>query len=93
METFRAFTATHAAALGAIALLAVLSIALVLPLDIAFGWNYVFVGPSKPQVRTIVDLLAPWPERLGLIALIAAAAMALVLLPWELARRRTRKSA
>lgn len=70
---------------------AALYVALVLPLDIAFGWNYGFVGPSKPEVRTIVDLLGPWPERLALITLIAAGAMMLVVLPWELARAHPRR--
>lgn len=66
-------------------------VAAVLPLDIAFGWNYGFVGPSKPEVRTIVDFLGPWPDRLVPIVLIVALAMALALLPWDLARRLARK--
>jgi hypothetical integral membrane protein (TIGR02206 family) len=63
-------------------------VALILPLDLAFGWNYGFVGPSKPEVRTIVDALGPWPERLVLIVLLVAAAMALALLPWRFVPRR-----
>lgn len=62
---------------------AALYVALVLPLDIVFGWNYGFVGPGKPEVRTIVDALGPWPERLGAIVAIVAAAMGLLLLPWR----------
>ena len=54
-----------------------------LPLDIAFGWNYGFVGPDKPEVRTIVDVLGPWPERVAVIVAIVAAAMGLLLLPWK----------
>jgi hypothetical integral membrane protein (TIGR02206 family) len=61
--------------------------AIVLPLDILFGWNYGFLGPTKPHVPTIVDFLGPWPQLLGLIVLIVAGAMALLLVPWELARR------
>lgn len=63
-------------------------VAVVLPLDLVFGWNYGFVGPSKPEVRTIVDALGPWPERLALIVGIVAAAMAALMLPWALAGRR-----
>lgn len=63
-------------------------VALILPLDLAFGWNYGFVGPSKPEVRTIVDALGPWPERLVLIVLLVAGAMALALLPWRFIPRR-----
>lgn len=75
---------------------AALYVALVLPLDLAFGWNYGFVGPSKPGVPSIVDFLGPWPFRLLPIVVVAAAAMALVQLPWTLAvwlRRRGSSSA
>ena len=58
--------------------------ALVLPLDIAFGWNYGFLGPDKPEVHTIVDALGPWPQRVPIIVGIVAAAMALLLLPWKI---------
>ena len=61
-------------------------VAVVLPLDLAFDWNYGFVGRSKPEVRSIVDALGPWPERLALIFALVAGAMALLLLPWVLAR-------
>ena len=71
---------------------AALYVAVVLPLDLAFDWNYGFVGRGKPDVRTIVDALGPWPERLALIVLLVAGAMALLLLPWVL-RRKTRYSA
>lgn len=64
--------------------------AIVLPIDLAFGWNYAFLGPSKPDLPTLIDVLGPWPERLVLMALIAAAAMALVQLPWTIARRLRR---
>jgi hypothetical integral membrane protein (TIGR02206 family) len=67
---------------------AALYFALVLPLDIAFGWNYGFVGPDKPEVRTIVDVLGPWPQRIAVIVAIVAAAMAVLLLPWRLLRPR-----
>jgi uncharacterized membrane protein YwaF len=63
-------------------------VAIILPLDLAFGWNYGFVGPSKPEVLTLVDALGPWPERLALIVLLVAGAMALALLPWRFIPRR-----
>ena len=61
-------------------------VAIVLPIDLATGWNYGFVGPGRPEVPTIVDLLGPWPLRLVFIAAIAAGAMAIALLPWVLLR-------
>lgn len=60
---------------------------LVLPIDLVTGWNYGFVGPSRPEVPSLVDLLGPWPQRLVLIAAIAVAAMFALLLPWLLVRR------
>lgn len=62
-------------------------VALILPVDLATGWNYGFVGPSTPDVPTIVDALGPWPARLGIIVGIALAAMTLLMLPWTAARR------
>lgn len=59
----------------------------VLPVDLVTGWNYGFVGPSRPDVASIVDLLGPWPRRLAAIAAIAAAAMFVLLVPWLFARR------
>jgi len=58
-------------------------LAVVLPLDIAFGWNYGFVGPDKPEVRTLVDALGPWPQRLAVIVVLVAAVMALLVVPWK----------
>jgi hypothetical integral membrane protein (TIGR02206 family) len=68
-------------------------VAVILPIDLATGWNYGFVGPSKPETTSIVDLLGPWPRRLPIIIAIAFAAMALLMLPWAAARaaRRARR--
>jgi hypothetical integral membrane protein (TIGR02206 family) len=55
---------------------AALYAALVLPLDLAFGWNYGFLGPSKPETPSLVDVLGPWPGRLVLIVAIVAASAA-----------------
>lgn len=61
-------------------------VALVLPINLALGANYGFVGISKPLNPSIVDLLGPWPERLLIIVPLAALAMLLALLPWLAAR-------
>jgi uncharacterized membrane protein YwaF len=76
------FWSTHGLIVGV-----ALYVAIVLPLDLAFDWNYGFVGRGKPEVRTIVDALGPWPERLAIIVLLVAAAMALLLLPWVFGRK------
>ncbi|MBL8745526.1 MAG: TIGR02206 family membrane protein [Phycisphaerae bacterium] len=75
------------------ALIAILTaaafIALILPVNIATGWNYAYVGDSRPGSPTLIDHLGPWPLRILWIALLAILAMILALLPWEIVRRRT----
>ena len=66
-------------------------VAVVLPIDIALGANYGFVGQSTPLNPSIVDLLGSWPERLLIIVPLAALAMALVMLPWWLASKLRRQ--
>ncbi len=73
-------------------LAAVFYVLVVLPVDLVTGWNYGFVGPSKPDVPTIVDILGPWPLRLVFIVAIAFAAMFLLLVPWLIGRSRTGRS-
>jgi len=68
-----------AAALGYVIIL--------LPIDLVTGWNYGFIGPSKPETASIVDVLGPWPLRLVWIVVLAAAAMFAVFVPWLFARR------
>jgi hypothetical integral membrane protein (TIGR02206 family) len=59
-----------------------------LPVNLALGANYGFVGNSRPETQSVIDLIGPWPERLVVIVLLVAAVMALLMLPWEIARRR-----
>lgn len=54
-------------------------IALVLPLNIAFGWNYGAMGRDLPGTQGVVGKLGPWPWRIGPMFLIA---LALGLLLW-----------
>ena len=65
-------------------------LAVVLPFDIVFGMNYGYLGDSTPDRATIVDVLGPWPWRIGVIAVLACLVMALLMLPWELALRLRR---
>lgn len=62
-------------------------VAVVLPIDLLLDANYGFVGNTKPDNPSIVDLLGPWPERLVIIVLLVAAVLALLMLPWEIAKR------
>jgi hypothetical integral membrane protein (TIGR02206 family) len=62
-------------------------LAVVLPFDVLTGFNYGYVGNSTPGQPTIVDVLGPWPARVPIIAALVAAALALIELPWDIARR------
>jgi len=60
----------------------------VFPIDVAFGLDYGFVGPGRPEQPTILDLLGPWPQRLGAIVAIVVVVFALATWPWEALRAR-----
>jgi hypothetical integral membrane protein (TIGR02206 family) len=61
-------------------------VALILPLDLVLGVNYGYLGPAKSDQPTIVDALGPWPWRVGIMFALGAGAMALLMVPWEIAR-------
>ena len=61
---------------------------LVFPLDVAFDLNYGFVGASRPDYPSIIDVLGPWPQRLVIIFAIIAAVMAVITWPWQRGRQR-----
>ena len=63
-------------------------LAVVLPIDVALHTDYGFVGEPKPQNPTLLDLLGPWPQRIVLIVILVAAVMAVLMLPWHIARAR-----
>ena len=71
---------------------ALVYLAVVLPFDIALHTDYGFVGEPKPENPSILDLLGPWPERLVVIVVLVAAVMALLMLPWEIARAIRRRA-
>ncbi|MDX2118957.1 MAG: TIGR02206 family membrane protein [Planctomycetota bacterium] len=62
----------------------------ILPFDIASGLNYGFIGPSKPDVPTIIDALGPWPGRLLWMFAAAQVMMAVLLLPGAIGAMRER---
>ncbi len=59
----------------------------VLPINLLIGANYGFLGQSKPDQPTLVDLLGAWPWRLIAIVAIVAGVMAVLMLPWHFIRR------
>jgi hypothetical integral membrane protein (TIGR02206 family) len=73
--TWRDFRMACAATLG--------YVCVIVPIDLAFGLNYGFLGPSQPEHPSIIDLLGPWPQRLLAIFAIVAAVMALMTWAWR----------
>ena len=65
--------------------------AVVLAADLAFGWNYGYVGKSRPDQPSIIDVLGGWPQRLVPIVLLVSVAMLLLLVPWEVGRLLERR--
>lgn len=50
-------------------------------LDHRFGWNYGFVGPSKPDTATLIDFLGPYPWRLLSMIAVGSGLFLLALFP------------
>jgi hypothetical integral membrane protein (TIGR02206 family) len=59
-------------------------VAAILPLDIALGWNYGYLGPGTPEGSTIIDVLGPWPRRVVLMVFIVAGLQFIMLALWHL---------
>ena len=66
-------------------------LALVLPFDVLTGFDYGYVGRPAPGQPAILDALGRWPGRVAVQAVLVAAELALLLLPWELFRRLSRR--
>ena len=66
--------------------------AVVLAVDVRLGANYGYIGnpPAGTKIPPLVEAFGPWPERLIVIAAIAAATFLLALAPWLVARRLRR---
>jgi uncharacterized membrane protein YwaF len=58
-------------------------------LDIRTGWNYGYVGPTKPSTTTLVDALGEFPLRVLWMLLLASVGFVLAWLPWA---RNNKKS-
>jgi hypothetical integral membrane protein (TIGR02206 family) len=52
-------------------------------LNVVFDTNFGYLGRSKPEYPTLMDLLGPWPWRALVMVALALAAMALLAIPWS----------
>jgi uncharacterized membrane protein YwaF len=62
-------------------------LAIVFPLNAAFGWNYGYVGNSLAGTTNPIHFLGPWPWRVAWLGLAVACFFALMTLPWTASRR------
>lgn len=64
-------------------------VAVVLPVDIMLDANYGYVGRGRAAQPTLLDVLGPWPWRVGAMLALGAVVMALLWLPWRHATARS----
>jgi hypothetical integral membrane protein (TIGR02206 family) len=57
-------------------------VALVFPLNLLLDSNYGFLGPTDPNVATLLDGLGPWPLRAAWMVLIGIGVMVFAWVPW-----------
>jgi hypothetical integral membrane protein (TIGR02206 family) len=60
--------------------------AIVVPLNATFGWNYGYTGNQLTATANPIHFLGPWPWRLLWLALGVIALFALMTLPWVFRR-------
>lgn len=60
--------------------------AVMIPVNLLVDANYGFVGTTTPEQATLLGCLGPWPLRLVPMAVLAAIALTLPMLPWSIAR-------
>ncbi|MDX2146420.1 MAG: TIGR02206 family membrane protein [Planctomycetota bacterium] len=62
------------------------TIGLMLPFNTITGFNYAYVGNTRPDRPTIIDKLGPWPLRVVWMSAIVFVLFLLITLVWPLAR-------
>jgi len=62
-------------------------VAIVLPLNIAYGWNYGYLSPELPEATTVLDALGDWPGRLFKMYAITGVGFFVLWLPWGMVRQ------
>jgi len=65
-------------------LLGVAYVLVLFVVNIMFGFNYAYVGNARPNQPSLIDVLGPWPWRVGLMMAAAVAVFALLMTPWAL---------
>jgi hypothetical integral membrane protein (TIGR02206 family) len=69
----------------------ILYVVILMPIDFRFGWNYGYVGPSKPEQPSLIDVLGPWPWRVAVMVGMGFVVFTLMTMPWEIVRKRSHR--
>ena len=64
---------------------------IIFPLDAYMGWNYGYIGNSKPDVPTVLDFLGKWPLRVVWMFLVVCFLQLIMLLPFQYIILRNKK--
>lgn len=62
-------------------------VAVVLTIDVRFGFNYGFLGDTLPDQPSVLDLFGPWPLRVVVMSAVTIAIFAVLMAPWALLAR------
>lgn len=76
----------------ALATLAVF-VAIIFPVNLWLGVNYVYVGRGMPGQTSVIDFLGPWPQRVLILVLGVILLLAMLTLPFVIAKRVQRRQA
>jgi len=63
-------------------------VAIILPVNVIFGWNYGYIGNQTPDSTTILDVLGAWPQRLIWMFAIIFVIQFIMYLPWCLFKNK-----
>lgn len=72
-------------------LLGIAYVLVLVVVDISFGFNYGYVGNARPDQPSLIDVLGPWPWRVGIMIAAAVAVFTLLMAPWALRSRAGRR--
>jgi hypothetical integral membrane protein (TIGR02206 family) len=67
---------------------AICYVAIILPVDANFHFNYGYIGKSYAGPRSPLEALGPWPWRVPIMFVLAMVVMVLLVLPWMLGRKK-----
>lgn len=73
------------------AVLTMIYIAILFPIDASFELNYGYVGPRDPGMPSVIDYLGPYPWRVLVMIALGYIVFALMTLPWVLTHNSARK--